>query len=241
MDQGELFDGTFFVPCPRDIAELLERLEDISPEARGDAVYALLSLLPVEAAVSGFLRKVLNAAERGRAAAGRSGERAERSRAAAGRSGERTERSRAAAEAARNDLLDPETERVRNAAAKTARELERMKGLLRFSRNADGRYTARCAPDHFILPLLSDHFLARFGEEPWEIIDEKRGAALVRERGKAPGVRPARRGKAEKDESDWEKLWKNYHRAVNNEDRTNPGLQRQFMPKRYWKYLPEMD
>jgi probable DNA metabolism protein len=217
--QDELFEIAFSVPCPQGVEELLKRLEDISSEACAAAVYALLSLLPVETAVSCFLRKVLDAAER---------------------SGKETEQGRAAAKAVWNDLLDPETERVRNAAAKTARELDRMKGLLRFSQNADGLYTAYCASDHFVLPLLANHFLARFGEEPWEIIDEKRGAALIRERGKAPGIRPWR-GKAEKDNSGWEKLWKNYHRAINNEDRTNPGLQRQFMPKRYWKHLPEMD
>jgi hypothetical protein len=38
----------------------------------------------------------------------------------------------------------------------------------------------------------------------------------------------------------WEDLWRGYHRAVNNENRANPRLQCQFMPQRYWKYLPEM-
>jgi probable DNA metabolism protein len=40
---------------------------------------------------------------------------------------------------------------------------------------------------------------------------------------------------------DWEQLWQTYHKAINNEDRANPKLQKQFMPKRYWKYLPELD
>ncbi|MDR2103675.1 MAG: DUF4130 domain-containing protein, partial [Treponema sp.] len=39
----------------------------------------------------------------------------------------------------------------------------------------------------------------------------------------------------------WEDLWRNYHHAINNGDRKNPGLQRRFMPLRYWKYLPEMN
>jgi probable DNA metabolism protein len=38
----------------------------------------------------------------------------------------------------------------------------------------------------------------------------------------------------------WEDLWKHYHKTINNESRDNPKLQKQFMPKRYWKYLPEI-
>jgi probable DNA metabolism protein len=39
---------------------------------------------------------------------------------------------------------------------------------------------------------------------------------------------------------EWEKLWQHYHKTINNESRNNPNLQRQFMPKRYWKYLTEL-
>ena len=39
---------------------------------------------------------------------------------------------------------------------------------------------------------------------------------------------------------EWEDLWRLYHKTINNESRNNPDLQKQFMPKRYWKYLTEM-
>ena len=42
-------------------------------------------------------------------------------------------------------------------------------------------------------------------------------------------------------DGEWENLWRNYHSTINNPGRSNPDLQKQFMPKRYWKYLPEMD
>ena len=224
MEENELFESdTVPLSIPaylEGIEELLQRLEEISPNAQSDAIYALLSGLPAGAAVHRFVRKVLDAAEC---------------------SGGETKAGRAAAEAARNDRLDPDTEQVRNAAGKTAREADRMKGLLRFSRNANGSYTARCAPDHFVLPLLSAHFLARFGDTPWEIIDERRGVTLVRERGAPPVLRPTAAGAAADGGQDgWETLWKTYHATVNNEARTNPALQRQFMPRRYWDYLPEM-
>jgi probable DNA metabolism protein len=97
---------------------------------------------------------------------------------------------------------------------------------------------------------LADHFLHRFGETPWRIIDEKRWLVLRREKGKPPvleKIPPPQattgpEGPRESGGTDaWERLWKNYHRSVNNEGRVNPVLQRQFMPRRYWKYLPEME
>lgn len=138
-----------------------------------------------------------------------------------------------------------------DAAYKMWKEYDRLRGFLRF-RLEGNCYTARCAPDYYILPLLADHFLRRFGETSWRIIDEKRGIVLSREKGKPPVLekipgdpretagREGPGGNAGTN-GDWEKLWKNYHRSVNNESRVNPALQRQFMPRRYWKYLPEME
>ncbi|MDR2552117.1 MAG: DUF4130 domain-containing protein [Treponema sp.] len=264
MKQNELFGGFSGVKAVDEIKELEETMEgllEISPGARGDALYALLSGLLHQGEVLCYLRKVLAAAEQ---------------------AGGETGAGRRAAEAVRQDTLDPSTGRVRGAAWKTAREFDRLKGLLRFSRDQTGRYVARCAPDHFVLPLLGDHFFRRFGESSWAVVDEKRGVLLIREGGRPPelflglggpgrsggipGVppdeasgrspaaaagskpfgRPSRRNAGprgslgEPDRENWEKLWQSYHRAVSNGDRVNPELQRRFMPRRYWKYLPEM-
>jgi probable DNA metabolism protein len=156
------------------------------------------------------------------------------------------------------DLGDRGTETVLKAAYKVSRETHRLLGFLRFSRDKRGRYLARCAPDHFTLPNLASHFTRRFGPEAWAVIDEKRGLTLLRMPGKAPLILPAETrslpdapdfppdaGLQQPDSlsppDPWEKLWRNYHRSINNGDRKNPALQRQFMPVRYWKYLPEMN
>ena len=123
------------------------------------------------------------------------------------------------------------------------REAHRIMELLRFTPNADGVLTARCAPDNYVLPALKGYFMARFIEMPWAIIDEKRGLCLLRKQGEKPQIiewketEENARGKTGTDE--WEELWKHYHKTINNEDRHNPKLQKQFMPKRYWKYMPE--
>jgi probable DNA metabolism protein len=116
-----------------------------------------------------------------------------------------------------------------------------MKGLLRFSPVEKGFYLARCAPDGFILPALGEHFLRRFGEVPWAIIDEKRNLMLIRRPGEAPRLEAAGSGTfAPGPGGPWEDLWRLYHRSVTIENRKKPALQRQCMPARYWKYLPEM-
>jgi probable DNA metabolism protein len=169
---------------------------------------------------------------------------------------------RAAAERITTDRGDRGTERVLRAAYKTGHEIHRLMGFLRFTRDARGRYLARCAPDHFILPGLASHFTRRFGAATWAIIDEKRDLILLGPSGEVPRLFPIKTGLSGNtplslvppaagtppqadpwvpQADPWEELWRNYHHAINNEDRKNPGLQRRFMPLRYWKYLPEMN
>jgi probable DNA metabolism protein len=176
---------------------------------------------------------------------------------------------RAAAGRVSTDRGDRGTETVLKAAYRVSREIHRLMGFLRFTRDARGRYLARCAPDHFILPCLAAHLSRRFGAETWAVIDEKRGLTLLGLPGEGPRLLPAetrRTGNppaspvprtagfprpdpgnppAEPREpppdDPWEELWRNYHRSINNGDRKNPGLQLRFMPLRYWKYLPEMN
>jgi len=123
---------------------------------------------------------------------------------------------------------------------KVQHEIHRLMGLLRFTPNADGEFVAKCAPDHYILPSLASYFTARFGDTPWSIIDEKRGLCLICKPGVQAKVIPLNEESQENPNcDDWEELWKHYHKVINNEDRNNPKLQKQLMPKRYWKYLPE--
>ena len=126
--------------------------------------------------------------------------------------------------------------------SKVQREIHRMMELLRFSPNEDGEFIARCAPVYYVLPALADYFTERFGETAWSIIDEKRALCLRRKPGEQAQIFAFGEDGIEnlKNIDEWEELWKHYHKTINNEDRSNPNLQRQLMPKRYWKYLPEM-
>ena len=249
----ELFDGEDGYAKAADkadiaaIDDLLEKLDEISPNARDNAVHALLFGFsersfadPPLPAIQRFLHKTLYAAKK---------------------AGTASEEARRLAEQARSDRLDPDTEQVQTAAFKVVREFDRLCGILRFNpetaamndsesiQKQDRRYTARCAPDHFVLPLLADHFWQRFGKQSWAIIDEKRKLVLFSAKGKRPEMRrlnakeTALDNKAgpEQNKDEWGSLWKHYFRSINNEERANPQLQKQFLPSRYRKYLPELE
>jgi len=129
---------------------------------------------------------------------------------------------------------------------KVGHEAHRMMGLLRFTPDKDGVFVARCAPDYFVLPALGEYFNARFGENSWEIIDEKRGLSVKSDNGELYRLEGLKRHaeddeKINKNYDAWQELWKHYHKTINNENRDNPKVQKQFMPQRYWKYLPEKE
>jgi hypothetical protein len=194
---------------------------ELSVNAFGAFVHAWMSELPIETEIAGFGRRVIKAAD-------------------ACRGG--MEEKRRAAETAACDRGEADTLAVLNAAFKVQHEIDRMTGLLRFSPNSHGVYIARFAPDFLVLPALGEYFTARFGETAWQIIDEKRSLCLRRRAGERPILfkkeKSLRESAGKGDE--WEDLWRLYHKTINNESRNNPALQRQFMPKRHWKYLPEM-
>jgi probable DNA metabolism protein len=235
-----------------------EALFEYSARARGAALTAGMSELPVEADINRYVLKVLAAARKAEALAG-------------GRSpAEAQLAAREAADKAATDRGDPAVRAVLAAAFKVDKEIERMKGMLRFCPGEDGLYLARCAPDHFVLPALAGHFKSRFGGSPWAILDEKRGLALVCRAGEDPRMEPgslqsklprgfaavkrclmAERSSEPQNSADyfpetnpegdgWEELWRTYHRSISIENRKNAELQKRFMPARYWKYLTEL-
>ncbi|MDR2159921.1 MAG: TIGR03915 family putative DNA repair protein [Treponema sp.] len=221
-------------------------LLELSAAAFDGFIFAWMSELPVEGEILRFGWKVL-AAARGTAACGT---------AAAGNApaadtpippaepwaacpGARREAERAA-----SDRGDPDVRAVLAAACKVDREIERLKGFLRFTPvggGEDGLYLARCSPDHHVLPALAEHFTLRFGTRDWAVVDERRGIALLRRSEGAARLVPASLfGQPGPAADGYEGLWRHYHRTINNESRSNPALQRQCMPRRYWKYLSEL-
>ena len=142
-----------------------------------------------------------------------------------------------------DQLSDPLVHRFQNAAFRTAREKHRLLGLLRFSRLQDDCFLARVEPQANVVPFLGAHFARRFSDQRWVIVDTKRRVALF---GAGPKWSLERQVDIAADlnfhdsEAEVVNLWKSFYRHISNPDRYNPQLRRQFMPKRYWSNLTEM-
>ena len=148
------------------------------------------------------------------------------------------------------NMLDDEVFEVVQIARKVKKEVHRFHGLIRFQETAGGMYFAPIDPDHNILCLMARHFRARFSGQPWIIYDTKRNYGIYYN---LQGIQEvvfqnhridfnagnvASEVKA-LDEDFYCRLWKDYYDAVNILERKNHRQMTNFMPRRYWKYLPE--
>lgn len=119
-------------------------------------------------------------------------------------------------------------------------EIHRFKGFIRFSESKDGFLYAHYEPDNDITELLMPHFCARL-KTPFIIHDTKRNIIGLSDGIKYKVIQND--GRIDIYLSDYEteflKLWKTYYKSVNIESRKNERTMLNFLPKRYWKNLPE--
>jgi probable DNA metabolism protein len=126
-------------------------------------------------------------------------------------------------------------------ARKVKAESHRMLGILRFELLENNIYYARIEPDHNIITFISPHFKERFADQNWVIHDIKRRLAALyntkrmlisyMDLSNIPNIHA--------EETKFQSLWKNYFNHIAIKSRINPKLQKQFIPKRYWKNLTE--
>ncbi|MBW7982038.1 TIGR03915 family putative DNA repair protein [Enterobacillus tribolii] len=137
---------------------------------------------------------------------------------------------------------------------KTARKVSKdqmfIKQFVRFQKTRDGIYFAAVFPQYNVLPLAIAHFRDRFADQQWAIYDGNRGygfyynlhsveeIVLDQEETMTNGRLNA--DLLAQDDARFEALWRSYFKALSIKERTNLRQQRQFMPKRFWRYLPEM-
>lgn len=128
-----------------------------------------------------------------------------------------------------------------------SRETQKFRGFVRFHELPGRILFSKIAPKHEQLFLLGDHFADRFPEENWIIYDERRQQAAVHEARQSwnliYGIDPRIQEIAEEHKTDdvFLELWKLFVKRVTIKERENRRLQMNFMPKRYWSNLPEME
>ncbi|TDX47897.1 putative DNA metabolism protein [Halanaerobium congolense] len=133
--------------------------------------------------------------------------------------------------------------KVQEMCQKVARESHRLKGLIRLQETAEGKYYAAVEPDYRVLILLASHFKNRFSTMDWIIHDLKREEAIIFSAADQEwlliNLEKDFMPKFSKKEQEIQNLWCSFFTAVSIQNRKNPKIQQQFMPKKYWKHLIE--
>jgi len=133
---------------------------------------------------------------------------------------------------------------------KVKKEAMRMLQFVRFQRTKEGTYFCGIEPNYDVIPLVVSHFQKRFTDQKWMLYDLKRNYGVLYGNEKVEEVvisneqfsrinGQVKKELLEESEDFYQKLWKSYFSHINIQERKNLKLQRQHMPRRFWKYLPE--
>jgi probable DNA metabolism protein len=149
-----------------------------------------------------------------------------------------------------SDYGNPDVLMVRKAARKVMLEAMRMVQFIRFQLTLDDIYFAPVNPAYDVLPMILQQFKSRFADQVWLIYDLRRDYGFFYDHqtieevtlseksfSAANGNMPS--GLLQEDEAVYQRMWNDYCQSITIRERLNLKLQKQHMPKRYWKFLPE--
>ncbi|WIV12330.1 TIGR03915 family putative DNA repair protein [Proteiniborus sp. MB09-C3] len=122
-----------------------------------------------------------------------------------------------------------------------SKEVHLMLGFIRFSHLSNGVYYSQIEPDNDIVGLMAPHFAERLSDECWIIHDVRRNIGVMYNKKEwiMRDLNISGEISFQEEEEDYQKLWKEYFNTIAIRNKINPKLQRQHMPKRYWKHLIE--
>lgn len=124
------------------------------------------------------------------------------------------------------------------------REAHKLKGFLRFKEMENFLY-AEVEPTNNVIGILAYHFKNRLSNESWIIKDTKRNIYALYDTKKVIYLTDEDIIKLNlnisSNEELMEDLWKTFFKTVAIKERYNPKCQMNFMPKKYWKNMLEME
>ncbi|WP_392562806.1 TIGR03915 family putative DNA repair protein [Orbus sturtevantii] len=152
-----------------------------------------------------------------------------------------------------HDFADPDVLAIKKLAQKVSHERHYLMMFVRFNiinNQNDKVYFATVSPRYNTLPFAIDFFQDRFADQKWAIFDTKRQYGYLYDLTQTEiitlneqdglltdGIINERYLSA--NEKKFQSMWYRYCQATTIKERINPKLQRQFMPTRFWQYLPE--
>lgn len=147
------------------------------------------------------------------------------------------------------NFADPDVLELSKIYRKVQREEERIRQFVRFQKTSEGVFFACIEPQYNILPLSVEFFEDRFADQQWILYDAKRQYGIYYNLEKTETVhfenlKVTSTGQLSAEqidlyEIDFQNLWRQYFKSTTIKERINLKLQRQHMPKRFWKYLTE--
>ena len=124
-------------------------------------------------------------------------------------------------------------------------ESHKLKGFLRFKEINNHVLYAEISPTNNVLELLSYHFTKRLKNEYWIIKDVGRNMYSIYDTkryyivsGKNINLKEIN---TSENEEEIENLWLSFFKTIGIKSRENKRCQMNFMPKKYWKYMIEME
>ena len=121
------------------------------------------------------------------------------------------------------------------------RESHHFLGFVRFYKAGDV-YVSKIEPKNCILPLIASHFAQRFANQQFMIYDavHKQAVISINRNYHIVNVEDIQLPPVSEDEKQMQRMWKNFYDTIAIKERFNPKCRMNFMPKRVWANLPEM-
>ncbi len=136
--------------------------------------------------------------------------------------------------------------KVINMRKRALAECHKLKGLLRFNEVSENLYYASIHPDNNIIEPLGHHFIRRMPNMNFIIHDKNRDICFLYNTKTYKivdneNISIPSHIQFSESEKNYQELWKMFFKTIAIKERTNPRCQMQFMPKKYWQDLVELD
>ena len=122
-------------------------------------------------------------------------------------------------------------------------ESHRLKGLLRFIEIKNNLFYASIHPDNNVIENLGQHFIRRLPTQNFIIHDKNRNLAFIYNTKEYQIIDSSTLNISSISETElkYQELWSTFFNTIAIKERKNSRLQMQYMPKKYWKDLIELN